>query len=253
MKEKKYKLLKKYPSLPDNWEIGMIVGLGDYPTLGYAPTSGLYHQMFIPQNQVEKNPEFWKEIIVNKPYKILSLNTNSFFGITKSSVDIIVFEEKNIETWTIHSVERLSDGEIFTIGDKIWHQKTINKIELYDDTLKLSQDEYNWSLLHSARKNKVLFKTEDGVEIFNGDKVWYISLSDNIIREWSAYYRPEVYENIKYLFFSTKEEAEDYLLIGKNCLSIKEIAPLIGQANMGQHIDLDLLTKKLLKIVKEKK
>jgi len=60
--KKRYKLIKMYSSLPKDWEIGMIVGLGDR-TWGYSPES-LKYDYFEPLSnlEVETNPEFWQEL-----------------------------------------------------------------------------------------------------------------------------------------------------------------------------------------------
>jgi len=54
-----YKLLKKYPSLPTDWEEGMIVGLGDRAQL-YAPCNGIYTDKRLGNPEVENNPEYWE-------------------------------------------------------------------------------------------------------------------------------------------------------------------------------------------------
>ena len=54
------------------------------------------------------------------------------------------------------------------------------------------------------------------------------------------------------VIFTTKEEAEDYIILNKPCLSIKDIAPIIGFCNNTTYVDLDLLTEKLKKLVKSK-
>jgi hypothetical protein len=54
------------------------------------------------------------------------------------------------------------------------------------------------------------------------------------------------------VIFTTKEEAEDYIILNKSCLSIKDIAPIIGFCNNTTYVDLDLLTEKLKKLVKSK-
>lgn len=55
-----YKLLKWYPSLPKDWEIGMIVGKGDkIRQKDYAPCSSNYFEMWILGDQVENQKEYW--------------------------------------------------------------------------------------------------------------------------------------------------------------------------------------------------
>lgn len=93
---KKYKLIQKYPSLARDWEPGMEVGLGDR-NYGYSPCSGNYTDCRkLDNTEVENNPEFWEEV-VEKDYEIL--------------ISRVVTKE-------ILSVKRLSDGEIFTVGDR---------------------------------------------------------------------------------------------------------------------------------------
>lgn len=55
----KYKLLKRYPSLPKDWEVGMILGQGDLRPNDYAPCNAAYFGMFIIREHVENNPEFF--------------------------------------------------------------------------------------------------------------------------------------------------------------------------------------------------
>lgn len=59
---KEYKLLKKYPSLPKDWEVGMKVGLGDR-NYGYSPCAGNYSDCKkLDNSEVENNSEFWEEV-----------------------------------------------------------------------------------------------------------------------------------------------------------------------------------------------
>lgn len=60
---KEYILKQKYPSLPNDWEVGMKIGLGDR-NYGYSPCSGNYTDCRkLDNNEVENSEEYWEEII----------------------------------------------------------------------------------------------------------------------------------------------------------------------------------------------
>lgn len=62
---REFKLIKKYPSLPLDWEIGTCVGTGDVREEGYAPCkSGLITQKWITSEEVELFPEYWEEVFI---------------------------------------------------------------------------------------------------------------------------------------------------------------------------------------------
>lgn len=77
-----------------------------------------------------------------------------------------------------------------------------------------------------------LFKTEDDVEIFEGDYWWYLytePIANWIESLWKAgrsggtnhNYSPQYGDKIKR--FSTKEKAEEYILMNKPCLSLIDV------------------------------
>ena len=82
--KKKYKLKKKYPSLPKDWKEGMEVGQGDRGKHSwYSPCNGKYSdRMKLSIDEVENNPEYWEEV-VEKNYEILSFinNNNNFYFV----------------------------------------------------------------------------------------------------------------------------------------------------------------------------
>lgn len=68
---------------------------------------------------------------------------------------------------------------------------------------------------------KPLFVTEDGVEIFEGDKVACINKQTF---EPTGYGTPVVNPKPnKFLYFSTKAKAEEYILYNKPCLSLNDV------------------------------
>src|SRR5690606_32045441 len=89
--------------------------------------------------------------------------------------------EDGRKVYPIYSVKRLSDGEIFTIGDDcITRTKHYGKIKLFEicnDKLYIKSDQ-NISSAYTCNINdlkpikKPLFTTEDGVDVFEND-VYY--------------------------------------------------------------------------------
>ena len=203
---------------------------------------------------IENYPEFWEEVVVEKDYEILELS------LQRSIKHQIVSALKNSENYTIsllscngnkiHSVKRLSDSEIFTIGDKVFSEYvnyTINKIDIVNDKCMVSAlydtNNPNGSRLHynlnNIKKSKQpLFTTEDGVDIFEGDKYFICtaSLSNCINNEGivSKFFKP----NPNYKYFSTKEKAEEYILLNKPCLSYGDVQEYLKVKDCNKVLDL---------------
>jgi hypothetical protein len=97
---------------------------------------------------------------------------------------------------------------------------------------------------------KPLLITEDRVEIFEHGILFYIqgSIIDSCHSDSGFYHDNK--ENTK--FFSEKKAAQEYFTMTVPCLSIKDIAPIIGECNNTTYIDLDKLTEKLKSCVVSK-
>jgi hypothetical protein len=117
-------------------------------------------------------------------------------------------------------VKRLSDNEIFTVGDY-----TIEgRIKSFDTCAnnakeyryRVDNSEKGWRMLSKAVKKLKLFTTEDGVKIFEGDEYWYVNkVSSYILRVVKTIARKEDIYNASYVDFSTKEKAEEYAAANK--------------------------------------
>jgi hypothetical protein len=287
---KKYKLLKVYPSLNNTWVVGMEVGQGDRKGsfADFSPCSSEFKDIKINFSEVMNNPDFWE---AEKEYEILSfkgIETNSFYESLGNNIygNKALHQPFNLSTllkgnYKIHSVKRLFDGEVFTVGDKVLllgyntpntiKDFAINNNLLYINDVRLSSVKVY---------KKPLFKTEDGVEIFEGDRCYgghlkvgiddfcksawvgdsilmkYFSTKEaalECIKRNSASFitedKVEIFEgddyfellNFKKIFkvkleknkiltgknsrkvFSTKEAAEEYILMNKPCLSLNDI------------------------------
>lgn len=211
------------------------------------------------------------EEVIEKNYEILSFSKNT------SSYNIYMVREngrllwdipeyKNINAdstathWTeainkgynIHSIKRLSDGEIFTVGDNTNKGKILS-IKIEGKGLVFNGS-YDFGL-KSLVKSKVLFRTEDGVNIFEGDEFWYVTTKgfnlwtktcDSMSGAWAVNAK-----RVGDIPFSTREAAEEYILMNKPCLSWKDVLKLTHK-NGVNNITQTYKTKKLRDLVKEK-
>ena len=242
---KTYRLIKTYPGSP---KLGTIVY---FETEDYYMTNMENGFKLFPKKIVENYPEFW-ELVVEKDYEILSLIEGKFiYPCDKYSKDYInqLFNTLGV---SIHSVKR-NDGEIFTIGDKVFSEYvnyTINKISIVNDKCMVSAlydtNNPNGSRLHYNLNNlkkakQPLFTTEDGVDIFENNTSIYI-LDKFTIRHIKHKDFNVISKHVKY--FSTKEKAEEYILLNKPCLSVNDIKNTFPRIFDGE--------KELIKLVKSK-
>ncbi len=192
----------------------------------------------------------------------------------------------------IHSVKR-NDGEIFTIGDRLdekcfrklsrhslsegIHDNIITKIaivkehasevaghlEIQNGKLMFSASN-KWNnlnvLLSEAIKYKQpLFTTEDGVDIFEGDTFYYVKFKENRnsygrVFEIVIADRPGcIYEPQYEKYFSTKEKAEEYILMNKPVLSLNDIFKDVEEMRKGlKTFENSQLAKRFKKLVQQK-
>lgn len=235
---KKYKCIKKYPWGPE------------LETIIRADVTSLY----------ENYPEYWEEVI-EKDYEILSFKEGLriWYKVTDGNYTQYperehgTFTEKyaleESKTYSIHSIKRLSDGEIFTIGDKLECEiptKSIFKL----DKIKLRNNQIYFICNHGGNVyqshywlhqvshfKQHLFTTEDGVNINVGDEyfeliipgfhnkecVW--NIIPNIGRSNLIYDQEGNRKHFR-LWFSTKEKAEEYIIENKPCLSLNDVKKL---------------------------
>ncbi len=257
---KQYKLIKEYPGSPKVGTIAYQTGFTSYQT---DAVTGF------PQDIIEGN-DFWKEI-KEKEYEILSLmntDTKNIFDDTSrgtyqgrpmyysrtSNTWIGIQELANNKQYIIHSVKRLSDGEVFTIGDKI--QSKFNNSVLKGILIKITlEDGYGQSIRiyfdnkHMHNLNNVihskqpLFTTEDGVDMYK-DSDYYLVCTETfpaeIINNVSVQAINEndlwkinmiIVDQFRVLClhrkgikrFSNKKAAEEYILRNKPCLSYEDV------------------------------
>ena len=149
----------------------------------------------------------------------------------------------------IHSIKRLSDGEIFTIGDKTHltngnyynfelkefrffnngesgHlEKHRNKIFLKAGIVSnLCKEPIFFYLDNIVKTKQPLFKTEDGIDIFdkNHYPIYHLGVNGNN-KNYIYADRAEYILNNPRICFASKENAEEYVLKNESNLSISDI------------------------------
>lgn len=160
---KKYKLIKEYPGSPKLDTVIISTTIGSYDTDNNLKTYTIWginkncDMGKFRLNNPEDYKEFWEEII-EKDYEILSFVvttpknalkigdtiekiglTNMFTGRSIDGISFTRINEKNLlkdSNWSIKSVKRLSDGEVFTIGD--WYQNAYGRFQI--DSFSLERD-----------------------------------------------------------------------------------------------------------------
>ena len=232
---RKFKLIKEYPGSP---KLETIVEVKHDGYIYWNVNSNENNPTnYIHNSSMEQYLEFWEEVI-EKDYEILSYKTTSRAIWRKNNenywINNIDSQKKSINAflhdciYVIHSVKRLSDNEIFTIGDKtslgvitqIQFNKSFSKLWLdFNTTGGYSMN--NFLTLEKAKQP--LFTTEDGIDIFKGDKHWFLcdGLDEIFEGDWKSEFHKEYVEKCK--CFSTKEKAEEYILLNKLCLSLNDV------------------------------
>lgn len=255
----KYKLIKNYPQFEMPLECHSIADGGYYTNKG--------DRVYNPEDY----PEFWEKII-KKNYEVLSykcfsrnleyqqlfIKQNNLFcwSTVQHNESYILNNMWNNKTggYVINSVERLSDNVVFSVGDNT-NAGIIKQFNICGNTLQLKVDGLIFLNDYLVKKVKQpLFTTEDGIDIFEGD-IYYHTKPDFTI-SYGGKADNKISGNLigykNYKYFSTKEKAQEWVVLNKPCLSIKEICPIIGQCNNTTYIDLDKLTEKLKELVKSK-
>lgn len=259
---KKYILIKEYPGSPI---LGTTI---DHHYSNYKYGFCVY--------LLEKNPhleEFWEEIGEND-YEILSFKWGNG-TITKLDSQLkdtycqedsrrpffFLDELLNRSKASIHSVKRISDGEIFTLGDKVdtmGLKIPITAFRVENDKLYTMGELphrgsafSNYKVSDLKKAKQPLFVTEDGVDTFQGDTFVSVNVSTGgdenyTIREYecetmymnsSKDIGQEQAKDNGVLWFSNKEAAEQFIFLNKPCLSLNDLITLNGELREGHRFN----------------
>jgi hypothetical protein len=236
---KKYKIIKTYPGSD---KLGTIITLDKNGECWSTP-------QLVIENDCKHHPEFFEEII-QKQYEILFYHCKSLGHTLKASQFTDTQFGGNSE-WSIYSIRRLNDSEVFSIGDvlvdtfnKSQGSFTLKEIEFESapcdkGTGKLSFVHTHQILgkyipLERLQKAKpVLFVTEDGVSVVENDNVhWVINGKYAYeLRICEAHIKSSLLERDVYKIFSSFEKAQDFILMNKPILSIKDLLDLAKECN----------------------
>ena len=230
---KSYELVKCYPG---SLEVGSIVkdnGTGVYFQKGNNLDT-------FSASKIEGYPEFWQEV-KEKDYEILSVIGNSNHHAPKTVVNQMKLGgypnlDKHAENigWDILSVKRISDGEIFNVGDNFMFDtnspsiKEIIDFKISNNTIDVgyySRDKYYYKLNGIKKAKQKLFTTENGVDIFEGDDYFYISTEHWITVNINHSKSIDLSSTFK--AFSTKEAAEEYIEMNKPKFSLEDVRGIL--------------------------
>jgi hypothetical protein len=247
-----YKLIKEYPGSP---KLGTIE-FNDYNiTEPYVRHSAEWKGTIF----YDAYPSFWEKV-EELDYEILTVNPSeeNKNNTNKEAVTTWKICNKDLKYWNIHSVKRLSDGEVFTIGDRV-HQV----LPLKDDNTWLikefsTKDTRCFTIgvnITCIEKSKTpLFTTEDGFEIFEDDNFFYINTHVWVVAKTNAN-MPMIHHVIevnKYKTFSSEEKAEEYVLINKPMLSLQDLLNVWGVSDEIGAYKTSLMFNKFEKLAKSK-
>lgn len=239
---RKFKLIKEYPGSP---KLNTIIIHKDNGWIDPYPS--VEHDQMILIDWVIKYPQYWEEII-EKDYEILSLKyndyiyafikNNKYFKTKDCSGGYVCLKDILTEDIkyraSIRSVRRISDGEIFTIGDRVCFcsnrftlvgfrtSDTNAGHKLIVDVKSLENNlSYSYELQSIKHIKQPLFTTEDDVDIFEGATFYHVDLNWYI---GSGRTTTHPFQKLKgYKEFSTKEKAQEYIDLNKPKYSLNDI------------------------------
>lgn len=235
------------------------------------------YSYFIQNDQTEIPKQFiedscdWEEIKeVERGYVILEFSDGiniykrAFDGTYYTSNYPLWYTEEQLlkrENITITSVKRLSDGEVFSVGDKIKGYSTdehpfmitemrIGRYSLCDELnsdiiLVGGYTRSSYLINFGCSVVKPLFTTEDGVKIYHGDK-WYGIQYDFRIFCWNP--NTHIIVPVSEKRFSTHELAEEYVLLNKPFLSINDIFNIFPLCDKEYVFKNEIVSKEKLKV-----
>jgi len=257
---KSYKLIKTYPGLGELKEV-MQKPNGDY--VGYVRNKAVT----ISKHEIENFPEFWQKVkprefqimsfkhIFGNHYTLGHNSENYFLVLDKPYTEQDLLNSKDIY---IYSVKRLSDGHIFTVGDKVKTATTrnyqINTFDInphYPESMMINN---MWANLRNVEIIKLPLEiTCDGVEIFDEDtEFFYVSAdlkpqgifsSTQSGPRWN--FNASKADRSKYLTFSTEQKAREYVFNNKKCLSIEDVMSVFSPYSIDLRKSLTKLVGKL--------
>lgn len=192
----------------------------------------LYEKSLKSPTKEPYSKDEWQIISFEKDGKLLTIDEKGWkYRNDSNSISDV---DWLIKFYPIHSVLRKSDNTTWVIGEEVNtpHLKgaSIKSFGIFSERLIVDfhhdYNEENSCPLSDLSKplpveeKKVLFVTEDGVEIMDGDKYWNVSTEFKINcfdadKDWTG--------RVGTRTFSTEEKAKEYITLNKPCLSVQDL------------------------------
>jgi len=126
------------------------------------------------------------------------------------------------------------NDNIFTIGDTIESDSgkhIITSFQIQENKIRVNykgvlDNQIYWNYLNNIKKAKTpILVTDDNIEMYSKDIIWIVTNNDFVLLNTL---KAEEITTIKlpiqgYKIFSTKEAAEEYVIINKPCLSLMDL------------------------------
>jgi hypothetical protein len=227
----KYKLIKEYPGSPKlNSEI---IQSENNKNLYFSEKFNNF-----PIQNPEKYKEFWQEVF-EKDYEILEIQGK--YGSISSYKEQY---DSDLKDKSIYKIKRLSDSIVFRVGDEVLSKtcsvpNKILSIEIINNKIRLYPRNSFYNLEDIKKVKQLLFTTEDKINIYLGDESWILHKNT-----WTLSNTPTIHNNSNWKQigesahwnFSTKEKAEEYILMHKPCLSIQDIHNISSIYYLGKNM-----------------
>jgi hypothetical protein len=202
------------------------------------------------EKEIEKDYEILSFIQSNGDIYNKSIHKDNFYAVFGNRyTEEYLLSHKNI---MIHSVLRKSDNEIFTVNDKITGTVSVDETSKYGPgytyiksfipnkfgtfDIKISTGivkDYNkidsiWRFLTIKKYKEISITTEDGVNLFEGDKGFIVENEPFLINKILCINISNKSFKLfpRRLWFSTKEKAEEYIFYNSPVLSLKEVGEI---------------------------
>jgi hypothetical protein len=241
-------------------------------------TSHLYiiDDKYILPKEVVENSNDW-ELVIEKDYEILSFinrDNNLMYALNDGKYKTQYIDgrdgfseigSRHLQYCTTHyeinSIKRLSDNEIFTLGDTINFdtQGTCKLLRMIFEKAPVDKgtgilcfvnncDNLGdvWHISQLKKLKTSLFTTNDGVEIFEGDDCWYVNTNNFDI----SFRKANVRQFIFCIFFSTEVAAKNYKAENEKRFSLHYIRQVLDK-NFSKSFSYIAESQRHLKIVKD--
>ena len=181
-----------------------------------------------PKLYVLRNGQWYREVEPKQDYEIMSFKDIGWGKIYKfnhihytahqeghySNEQMLAYVKKNL--FTIHSVKRLSDGEVFTVGDGEKNIGEITRIYItsYNEIMINSNPDCRIYLANAVKVKQptILLTTEDSVNITDGEQVLYFCNTNFATARMRA---KNIGNESSNIFLSTSEARDEYILMNK--------------------------------------